>query len=53
MTPPKTIVFLVDVDDTLLDNDCIQEKIPNQSVNSVEHAIRRRFSSFRRFYIYP
>ena len=27
MTPPKTIVFLVDVDDTLLDNDRIQEDI--------------------------
>src|SRR5262249_37189582 len=43
MTPPRSVVFLVDVDDTLIDNDRIQEDLQRHLERDFGPACRDRY----------
>jgi len=43
MIPPKPLVFLVDVDNTLLDNDAIQQDLKEHLERTFGSAARERY----------
>jgi hypothetical protein len=43
MTQPSSVVFLLDVDNTLLDNDCVQEDLRNHLAKEFGAASRDRY----------